>query len=131
MAAAATHGISRVTGHVRTGSPAHAIADLASEISADLIVVGAQHQSGVTRFFLGSVADKVARIAPCPVLIVRPKETPVWEQIEPPCPDCAHVQRETKSQKLWCERHSQHHPRWHTYHESPANYGIGSMTFRN
>jgi nucleotide-binding universal stress UspA family protein len=131
MAAAATHGISRVTGHVRIGSPAPAIIDLASDISADLIVVGSAQRTGVSRLVFGSVAEKVARTAPCPVLIVRPKEIPVWEQIEPPCPDCAHVQRSTNGQKLWCARHSQHHARWHTYHEAPSSYGIGSMTFRN
>jgi nucleotide-binding universal stress UspA family protein len=131
MAAAATHGISRVTGHVRMGGPASTIVELASEIGADLIVVGSAQRTGVSRLVFGSVAEKVARTAPCPVLVVRPKEIPVWEQIEPPCPDCTHVQRSTNGQKLWCERHSQHHPRWHTYHELPSGYGIGAMTFRN
>jgi nucleotide-binding universal stress UspA family protein len=131
MAAAATHGIGRVTGHVRVGSPSATIVSVASDVSADLIVVGSGHRSVVSRIVFGSVAEKIARIAPCPVLVVKPKEIPMWQQIEPPCPDCAHVQRETKGERLWCARHSQHHPRWHTYHEAPASYGIGSLTFRN
>jgi nucleotide-binding universal stress UspA family protein len=131
MAAAASHGISRVTGHTRVGSPAAVIVQVASDISADLIVVGSSERAGVSRLVFGSVAEKVARTAPCPVLVARPKEIPMWERIEPLCPDCADVQRSTNGQKLWCARHSQHHPRWHTYYESPFNYGIGSMTFRN
>ncbi len=131
MAAAATHGISRVTAHVRVGSPAKAIVDLALDISADLLVVGPGEHSGVGRLVFGSVAEKVARTAPCPVLVARAKEIPVWERIEPPCPDCAHVQRSTNGEELWCARHSQHHARWHTYHETPASYGVGAMTFRN
>jgi len=131
MAAGATHGISRVTGHVRIGNPAASIVELAADISADLLVVGTAQRTGVSRLVFGSVAEKVARTAPCPVLIVRTKETPIWERIEPPCPDCTHVQRETSGEHLWCARHSQHHARWHTYHEAPAGYGLGAMTFRN
>jgi nucleotide-binding universal stress UspA family protein len=131
MAAEATNGISRVTGHVRIGGAAAAIAELALDISADLIVVGTAQRTGVSRLLFGSVAERVARIAPCPVLVVRRKESPAWEQIEPPCPDCAHVQRTTNGETLWCARHSQHHARWHTYHEAPSSYGVGSMTFRN
>ncbi len=131
LAAAATHGISRVTAHVRVGSPARAIAELALDISADLIVVGVARHSAVGRLVFGSVAEKVARRAPCPVLVARAKEIPAWERIEPRCPDCAHVQRSTNGEKLWCARHSQRHARWHTYHEAPANYGVGALTFRN
>jgi nucleotide-binding universal stress UspA family protein len=130
LAAAATNGIARVTGHLRNGSPAAAICELALDIGADLIVIGAQHHTGVSRLIFGSVSEKVSRIAPCPVLIIRPKTVPIWERIEPPCPDCAHVQRMTHGDKMWCERHSQHRIRPHTYHEAPFSYGIGAMTFR-
>ena len=130
LTASATHGIARVTGHLRIGTPAAEIVDLASDISADLIVVGTEQRTGMSRIVFGSVAERVARTAPCPVLIVRPKTVPS-PQIEPPCPDCTHVQRETHGASLWCERHAQHRPRPHTYHESPANYGLGSMTFRD
>jgi nucleotide-binding universal stress UspA family protein len=131
LAASATNGISRVTGHVRIGHPASAIVELASDISADLVVVGAGEHTGVSRLVFGSVAEKVARTAPCPVLVVRAKEIPMWERIEPPCPDCTHVQRSTDGEQLWCARHSQHHARWHTYHEAPASFGLGTMTFRD
>jgi len=130
LVASATHGIGRVTGHLRIGSPAAAIIEVASDVSADLVVVGTDQRTGVSRLMFGSVVEKVARTAPCPVLIVRPKAVPSWERIEPPCPDCAHVQRTTKGAQMWCAHHSQHHPRPHTYYETPDSYGIGSMTFR-
>lgn len=38
---------------------------------ADLIVMGTHGRTGVSRFFIGSVAEKVIPLAPCPVLIVR------------------------------------------------------------
>jgi nucleotide-binding universal stress UspA family protein len=38
---------------------------------ADLIVMGTHGRTGVARFFLGSVAARVAATAPCPVLTVR------------------------------------------------------------
>jgi nucleotide-binding universal stress UspA family protein len=123
-------GISRVTGHLRMGPPAAMLVKLASDLSADLIVVGTHGRTGIDRLMFGSVAEKVVRTAPCPVLTVRPKTVPAWEQIEPPCPECLAVQRETGGAQLWCETHSVHHPRAHTYHESPLSYGIGAQTFR-
>jgi nucleotide-binding universal stress UspA family protein len=51
---------------------ADAIADEAGSWSADLIAVGAQGQRDVERFFLGSVAERVARRANVAVLLVQP-----------------------------------------------------------
>jgi len=123
-------GVSRVTGHVRVGAAAKAIVQLATDISADLVVVGTHGRTGFDRLLFGSVAEKVVRTAPCPVLTVRPKSVPIWEQIEPPCPDCVEVQRTSAGASLWCEHHSQHHPRAHTYHETPGTFGMGAQTFR-
>jgi nucleotide-binding universal stress UspA family protein len=39
---------------------------------ADLIVMGTHGRRGVNRLFIGSVAERVVRLAPCPVLTVRP-----------------------------------------------------------
>jgi hypothetical protein len=82
------------------------------------------------RFLDGSVAANLLRLAPCPVLVYRPKSIPAWEQIIPPCPDCLEVQRATGRARLWCERHSERHPRAHTYRETPTSFGLGSLTFR-
>lgn len=43
----------------------------AREIQADLIVLGTHGRHGVSRLLIGSVAEAVARMAPCPVLLVR------------------------------------------------------------
>ena len=56
---------------VRTGSPSAEIVKLASEEQADLVSMGTHGRSGVSRVLLGSVADRVIRTAPCPVLTVR------------------------------------------------------------
>lgn len=120
----------RIVGHLRVGKPDEEIAQLASDLGADLIVVGTHGQTGVERLVLGSVAETLVRHAPCPVLALRPKLSTAWDKIEPPCPDCLKVQATTKRAQLWCERHSEHHPRAHTYSEIPESYGIGAQTFR-
>lgn len=64
-------GISKVMGIVREGDVADEILSIASKLRCDLIVLGAKSFSKIGRFTLGSVADKVARHANRPVLIVR------------------------------------------------------------
>jgi nucleotide-binding universal stress UspA family protein len=44
---------------------------LAAEEGCDLIVIGTHGRGGLSRFFLGSVADRVVRLATCPVMTVR------------------------------------------------------------
>jgi nucleotide-binding universal stress UspA family protein len=53
------------------GDPASRIIDIASERDVDLIVVGSRGLGGIKRLFVGSISDKVASHAHCPVLIVR------------------------------------------------------------
>jgi nucleotide-binding universal stress UspA family protein len=50
---------------------ADTIAELARNWKADLMVVGTHGRRGVTRLLLGSVAERVVRVAPCPLLLVR------------------------------------------------------------
>lgn len=50
------------------------IVDYATRAAIDVIVIGATGRGAVDRFFMGSVADKVIRRAPCPVLAVRSPE---------------------------------------------------------
>ena len=52
------------------GEPAAALADVARDQNADLLVVGRRGAGIVERLVMGSVADRVAHYAPCPVLIV-------------------------------------------------------------
>jgi nucleotide-binding universal stress UspA family protein len=54
---------------------AHEVYDLidatATEVAADLIVMGTHGRTGVSRLLHGSVAESVVRTAPCPVLLIR------------------------------------------------------------
>jgi nucleotide-binding universal stress UspA family protein len=56
---------------LRAGAPYREILDLATDERADLIVIGTHGRGGIDRALLGSVADRVVRLAPCPVLTVR------------------------------------------------------------
>jgi nucleotide-binding universal stress UspA family protein len=110
--------VSRVVAHFRLGSPALEIAQFAADLDADLVVVGSHGRRGVERLVLGSVAERVSRLARCPVWIVRPKNHVSGErvpEIEPPCPDCVARRSATKGAQFWCARHSEHHIRPHRY----------------
>jgi nucleotide-binding universal stress UspA family protein len=65
---------SRVRSAVLAGDPAAEIVRFARERGADLLVVGKHGRTRLERFVLGSVAEKVVRQAPCPVLVVREKD---------------------------------------------------------
>lgn len=56
---------------IAIGNPATEIVDYAEEIGADLIVMPSHGRTGAKRFLLGSVAERVVRLAPCPVLILK------------------------------------------------------------
>lgn len=53
------------------GDPAAKIIDIASERGIDLIILGSRGISGIRQLFVGSISNKVARTAHCPVMIVR------------------------------------------------------------
>jgi universal stress protein A len=61
---------------VRVGLPWEEIVRLATDEHADMIVMGTQGRTGLDRLLLGSVAERVIRRAPCPVLTVRPNTEP-------------------------------------------------------
>jgi nucleotide-binding universal stress UspA family protein len=56
---------------LRTGVPYKEIVGAVTRERADLIVIGTHGRGGLDRALLGSVADRVIRLAPCPVLTVR------------------------------------------------------------
>jgi nucleotide-binding universal stress UspA family protein len=64
-------GVREVSVHDYDEDPAEALIATAEEVHADLIVVGNRGVSGVRRFLLGSVAQKVVQHAPCGVLVAR------------------------------------------------------------
>jgi len=57
-----------------TGVPYKEIVGAAASERADLIVIGTHGRGGLDRALLGSVADRVIRLAPCPVVTVRDTE---------------------------------------------------------
>lgn len=61
----------KVTTAVRDGRPASEICEYAREVDADLIVTGTRGRHGENRLLLGSVAERVVRTSPVPVLTVR------------------------------------------------------------
>lgn len=63
-------GKARIT--VRFGNPGDTIVEFANECDAGLIVISSHGRTGLQRFVLGSVAEKVVRLAPCPVLVIKP-----------------------------------------------------------
>lgn len=61
---------------VREGNAAQEVIRYATEQRVDLIVLGTHGRTGLSRFLLGSVAEKVVRLATCPVLTVHPTDHP-------------------------------------------------------
>lgn len=59
------------------GDPGAEIARAASDLHADLIVIGTHGRTGLGRLLMGSVAEQVMRKAPCPVLSVKSAPMPV------------------------------------------------------
>src|SRR5574342_9982 len=63
-------GVPNVRYLIESGDPFEAIVDAAEERRADLIVLATHGRTGIRRLIIGTVAEKVVRHAPCPVLIV-------------------------------------------------------------
>ena len=55
-------------------SPGRALCQIAEDEEADLLILGSHGRTGLSRAFLGSVAEKVVRHAHCPVLVVRERK---------------------------------------------------------
>jgi len=59
---------------ITSNSPSAAIVTYARDASIDLIVMGTHGRGAIAQLLMGSVAERVVRIAPCPVLTVRHPE---------------------------------------------------------
>ena len=64
-------GLDGVTMHVRFGDPAKAVAEIAKELGAELVVLPSHGRKGLSHFLIGSVAERIVRFAPCPVLVLK------------------------------------------------------------
>jgi nucleotide-binding universal stress UspA family protein len=66
--------LQQIAVYVAPGSAAERLVALAAAIDADLIVIGTNNRTGLTRLLLGSVAEEVVRTASCGVLVLRPRD---------------------------------------------------------
>ncbi len=71
------------------GTPGDAIQKMAADVRADLIVMGTHGRTGLDRWMLGSVAERVLRQSPVPVLTVRYAPRGVIKHILAPVNDTA------------------------------------------
>jgi nucleotide-binding universal stress UspA family protein len=74
IAKVAAEGV-KVEGAVICDSPTRAILEAAAKTQADLIVMGTHGRTGMKHVLVGSVAERTVRLAPCPVLTVKPSKT--------------------------------------------------------
>jgi nucleotide-binding universal stress UspA family protein len=104
--------------HLRAGKPVREIVQLATEVQADLIVVGSTAGPHFKHWVLGSTAEKLIALAPCPVLVASPRPREVEKQepaIEPACPQCVEARKASNGARWWCDRHSNVTTGAHTY----------------
>lgn len=57
--------------HVRRGHPVRTILACATELGAELLVVGSHGHTGLERMLVGSVAERLVRLSECPVVVVK------------------------------------------------------------
>lgn len=68
------NGNIKVIPDVRKGQPYEEILKEASEQKIDLIVIASHGETGLKKYFIGSVTEKVMKEAKCPVLLIRSQE---------------------------------------------------------
>jgi nucleotide-binding universal stress UspA family protein len=59
------------------GEPAAEVAEIAKKYGCDLIVISTHGRTGLERLLMGSIAEKIVRLAPCAILTVKRSPTPV------------------------------------------------------
>ena len=56
---------------VRFGDPGSEVTKFAEQVGADLVIISSHGRTGLSRLLIGSVAERVVRLAHCPVLVLR------------------------------------------------------------
>ena len=94
--------------HLRSGDAVREIVQLASDVHANLIVVGTDEKPHLKSWVVGSLAERLLHAASCSVIVAGPKPEPVKHEpaIEPPCSDCLKARASSKGKTWWCERHA-------------------------
>jgi nucleotide-binding universal stress UspA family protein len=119
--------------HVQRGDAAHAIAQVASDLDADMIIAGTHKVPHLKTLFVGSTAERVMANTSCPVLVAGPRPPPDPSHvivIDAPCPDCAARRLATNNREFWCEQHTAtHFLRHHVYSYScDTPFGSADMS---
>ena len=97
-----------VVPHFRMGSVAREIAQLASDVHAELILVGTHDPPHIKSMVTGTIGEALHEIAPCPVLIAGPprhRKARSVPEIEPPCPACVQMRFASRGAEWWCLAH--------------------------
>jgi len=125
-AALGLRGPQRAASHIRRGDAAKGIAQLASDLGADMIVVGTRRMPQLGRAWVGSTAERIMAVTECPVFVAGPKPKPQPSHvitIEPPCPQCVTARFSTRGGTWWCDRHAQpHHLNRHHVYSYTSEY---------
>lgn len=131
-ARALEHFGGRVDAHLAVDLAPTGILQVATDVEADLIVVGTHGKRRLQRLVLGSVARAVIDRAQCAVLIARKPDYPTSHapEIEPACPRCVELQRETAGKTLWCEEHARRSLKPHLHYRVAEPFAVGSSLLR-
>lgn len=81
---------------VRVGQPAEQIIAAARDSKCDSIMLSTRGLTGLDRYFIGSVAHRVAQLAPCPVVLLRPGKHAPGRERKPP--GVLRLKRKSKAQ---------------------------------
>jgi nucleotide-binding universal stress UspA family protein len=104
--------------HLRGGKAVREILQLATEVQANLIVVGSHRGLHLKDWISGSTGERLMKAGGFPVLVAspKPKELEKLEPaIEPACPQCLQTRAATGGKQWWCERHTHEANQAHTY----------------
>lgn len=113
------------------GDAAEELCALARQTEADFVFVGTHGRKGLERMLVGSVAERTVRSAPCPVVVVRPREADKVPQVEAACEECTRLKAETGDPKVWCKVHTHHAPLpMHLHYRYPQGFGRGTMNIQ-
>lgn len=122
----------RIAGHISAGKTVEQVLQIASDLAADLIIVGTNGKSSLQRMVLGSVSQGLMNKAHCAVLVARVNEGyGAFPEIEPPCPACLETQRGTNGAELWCQRHATRHVHGHLHYAGDTTFATGAMFVRS
>jgi nucleotide-binding universal stress UspA family protein len=116
----------RVVTHARIGPAVEVLMQMAADYDADLMIVGTHGRRGFVRLSLGSVAERLAREARCPVLVARAKNYAGIAKTERPDPPPAPGESIRHARAVAVTEHvvSTEYDGWDPAHSAPTGFRI-------